>query len=223
MPAYDSRNLDQWAQNYLRAFLARLNCSDMPITLVLRDRTLPKRDSDKELISPSYQDYSDRYYTDQYGRPVLYAEPSKLSRSGYLARRLTIAVSNQIQLSSHTPLSELNEHDKRHLSYLTAVFLGLSLVLTPNSRAQKSDGALEVTPGDNFSRPDETQILYATAIYWRLKGQTFEHAMSLYSEQYNEKAREILRQAFIQLSEFNAEIEDLRKCLIETCQEKGVA
>lgn len=220
MPAYDPNHPEGWAQDYLKEFLAGINCADMPITLVLRDKNLPKRDSDKELLSPIYHCHDTRYYTDQYGRPVIYAEPSKLGHLGYLARRLTLAISSQIQLASQTE-RELSEDDQRHLCQLTAVFLGLSLVLTPSSRSIATDDAIDNAEEDNLFRPNETKILFATVLYWRLKGQKYEHAMSLYGDQYNAGARKILKSAFTCLQDFNDEIVSLRQCVIERCQDKS--
>lgn len=214
MPPYDPAAPEAWAQAYFRAFLTRINFPEIPVMLVMRDKVLPKCDDHKELTIPPRNQSHERYYTDQYGRPVIYAEPSKLSIPGYLARRLTVAISDQIQMSTRKS-DEISNDKGDELTALTAIFLGLGLVMTSHSR--RDDPSVMSSPNiiDSFNRPNESEALFATAIYWSVKGYQHGQALSIHGPNYSLAERKSLDQAYKQLRSYSTDIERLRSMAIK--------
>ena len=172
---------EQWVSSYCKSLQDMIGMSRYPVKVFALERDQPKLDGHRELSLCRNPDAKERYYTDAYGHPVAYYEPSRLEKPCYLLRRLTDVLSDMLQFGLGTG-SESPESCYESRSDLIACFLGLGLVrieLTNDSKDRDlalMRGTLLFLREKNYSRK-EIEDIYADIL--RAEYETlFEIAMS---------------------------------------------
>lgn len=123
-----------------------------PMEAVIREKSLPKRDSDKELHQMS--GVLGRYYTTQFGYPVVYLDPARLNEAGYVNHRSASMLAQQLLIGHEPDLKPMSDWQQSLI--LTASFLGMGLIFA-------SDGALP-------PMPEQTDPILASALFLAIKG-----------------------------------------------------
>lgn len=173
-----------------------------PMEAVLREKSLPKRDSDKEL----YEMYGtlERYYITKFGYPVVYIDPAKVQERGHVNRRSASMLSQQL-LIGHALEGELMADWQQSL-ILTASFLGMGLAFV-------SEGASPPMPG-------QVDPILASALFLAIKGHDSKRAALHYQDTLDDQTLSSLIAAIDMTREFHNEIDAIRNIAMTDTQSK---
>ncbi len=199
---------EAWAKACFESIKYRAGMGRWPIEFVGLEKDRPRRASDKELPAFGQRQPSlERYYTDAYGRPVIYYEPSRITEPGYITARAARSLAALIHLSASAP-EQLQQDNPETINTVTAAFLGLGLPLAYSEEARKSREEGVVI--DAFHRIPGAHAIFASAVFLSLKGCDGARAERLYSGLIDDLDLERLQEAFAQLRHFNNDITRLR-------------
>ena len=170
-----------WVTSYCKTLQDMIGMSRYPVKMYALERDQPKLSGHRELSLCRTPDAKERYYTDGYGHPVAYYEPSRLGTPCYLLRRLTDVLSDMLQFGLETSVdSPYNCYESR--SDLIACFLGIGLVRieTTNDSLDRDialmRGTLLFLKAKNYGIR-EIEDIYATVLR-REYGTLYDIAMS---------------------------------------------
>lgn len=131
LSAFPQRNTFQNDNEYVQAFMLdlqnRLKMQRYPIQTAGLERHQPKLNEHRELQMPGHCDADERYYTDIYGQPVAYYEPSRLGEPLYLLCRISQVLTDIVHMAASAPSNVLPKTYQER-SELIASFLGLGPV-----------------------------------------------------------------------------------------------
>lgn len=174
----------EWVSAYMRSLQNSVEMSHLPVQVFGLERNHPKLATHRELPLPGNPDAKERYYTDAYGHPVAYYEPSQLEKRGYLLRRFTDVLSDMIQFGSH-PQSQ-NEHSTyQSRSDIIACFLGLGLVRIEGTEA---------------SALRDIALMRGTILFLNAKGYGSKSIKSIYGKVLGETYGKLLNMALVQMT-----------------------
>ncbi|WP_017930354.1 hypothetical protein [Robiginitomaculum antarcticum] len=131
LAAFPQRRMFEGEKDYVEAFLSdlqgRLNMRHYPIQTTGLERDKPKLAEHRELNKPVHNDALERYYTDIYGRPVAYYEPSRLGEPLYLLCRMSQVLTDIVQMAAVTSANATKKPYRQRTEFI-ASFLGLGPV-----------------------------------------------------------------------------------------------
>ena len=165
LPVRDNFQTDQdWVSAYTQSLQDMVGMSRFPVKVFGLERDQPKMDGHRELTLSRNPDAKERYYTNMYGHPVAYYEPSRLSEPYYLLRRMTDVLSDILHFGSK-PDEDIANSSYEDRSDLIAGFLGLGLV-----RIKRNDA----------SEIRDAALMRSTLLFLRAKKYTVEQIETIY-------------------------------------------
>lgn len=185
---------DDWSDAYKNILLARTGMSHWDVQLIGMDMPDMKRTKDKEFHFSGQLESHFRYYTDSFGRPVIYFDRSAAAKPSYMAVTLAIGLS-KILLATKPAIPHKTTFEQIDIIHSLAAFFGMGLV-------PLLDPTLSVN--------QRKQQVLTSMLYLRLKGYSMAKIKIIYGQQMDSTILEQLEQANHQLSHYAAKIDALR-------------
>lgn len=163
-----------------------------PMEAVIREKSLPKRDNDKELHE--MHGSLERYYITKLGYPVVYIDPDRVGEPGHVIRRSASMLSQQLLIGQ--ALDSQLMQDWQQSLILTAAFLGMGLVFA-------SEGASPPMPG-------QVDPILASALFLTIKGHDGNRVAFHYEDVLDAPTLKSLLAAVAITRDFQSEIDAIR-------------
>lgn len=186
LPERKAFDTDQaWVNAYIHALQRIVGVTERPIQAFALEGNAAKLDIHQELFMSGTPGKRVPYYTDVYGHPVAYYEPSKLRNPGYILRKMTDILSDILHFASKIELQNEHSHYSAR-SDMIACYLGLGLVRIENTDA---------------SNARDMALMRGTVLFLVAKGYGFEKIRSIYGKVLSDKYGKLLDVAIIQMRE----------------------
>lgn len=194
----DEASRQRIIQGYSNNLCSRMGLCRWPVQVAILDKEQPALSTHKELDIPQHVMSLERYYTDKWGRPVAYFEPSRLEQPGYVSVRLVTFLA-QLIIKSTDNFSVVTQYPYSGLICATAAWLGFGQIISAYGSG-------------NDKERDYTGLM----LYLRCRGELPEQIRSNFARRMPDLDMVRLKTALSEAEHMDGEITRLRNSMLET-------
>jgi len=163
------------------------------------DETESNNAKQKIKLSHSYDnDCDEKYYVDNFGRPVFYYDGSQAMDIGYINFRMTQKLVEQLHKTARKPLN-IRVISNQDLYIMCGVFLGFGHIYCAKDQSKQYE----------HEHLRENIAAFSLAIYFILQGIGKSKALKTYGHLMSKTTKRDLKNAFIQLAEYKEQMQEL--------------
>ncbi len=156
--------------------------------------------------------HDEKYYVDDYGRPVIYYCARQLADPGYINYRIINRLSDMLHKTAPKPIF-IQETPNRELTIICGAFMGLGHLFCTRNR-----GIRKVFSWDG----KENYAAFTLAVYLHINGFNKTLAFKKFGHLFSIQTKKDLKIAFLQLKFFKPALKDLRQLLETHAADKQV-
>ena len=203
-----------WIDNLFSSLKAFSNMASWPMSFKPRPEIMPQHDKTKMQKHRLFETYSthtdEKYFVDEFGRPVFYYEPDQVMQPGYVKIRIITKLSDMLHKTALKP-EFIQATPNEDLTVICSSFLGFGHVFCAGQEPRKI-----------FSgRPAKDNIAaFSLCVFFQILGLNLSDIQKNYGQYLSENTRANLRAGYKQLESFGNEINELRALLEDSSAEQ---
>ncbi len=177
-----------------------LSFSEEPDELITRRKGRTQQNRLTEIHAARHDE---KYYVDDYGRPVIYYSEHRLAEPGYINYRIINRLADMLHKTGKKPIF-IQETPNRELTMICGAFMGLGHLFCTRNR-----GIRKIFSWDG----KENYAAFALAVYLHICGFNKNQALKQFGHLLSIQTKKDLKIAYLQLRLFKPALKDLQQRL----------